>query len=156
VLHRVEAADTVAFLDFDREVLAPRYRSGEQAMALLVRAARLAGPRRRGGRILIQTFLPDHPVIHAALLADPGRIVEGERQRRHMLGLPPYGAYAELSGTGSDDFVASLDPPDGVLIAQDGDQYVVRAPDWMTLGATLNAGVRPPGSRLRIAVDPPR
>ena len=38
-LHRVEHADTVAFLDFDRELLAPRYRAGEQAMALLARAA---------------------------------------------------------------------------------------------------------------------
>ena len=43
VLHRVAAADVVAFLDFDREILAPRYRAGEQAMALLARAARLVG-----------------------------------------------------------------------------------------------------------------
>ena len=43
VLHRVDRADTVAFLDFDREVLAPRYRAAEQAFALLVRAARLVG-----------------------------------------------------------------------------------------------------------------
>ena len=30
VLHRVESADTVAFLDFDQELLAPRYRAGEE------------------------------------------------------------------------------------------------------------------------------
>ena len=69
VLHRVERADTVAFLDFDRELLAPRFRAGEQAMALLARAARLVGPRRRGGRILVQTFMPEHPVIRAAVLS---------------------------------------------------------------------------------------
>ena len=79
-LHRVEHADTVAFLDFDRELLAPRYRAGEQAMALLARAARLVGPRARGGRILVQTFLPDHIVLQAAVQADPGRLADGGTQ----------------------------------------------------------------------------
>ena len=155
-LHRVDRADTVAFLDFDRELLAPRYRAAEQALALLVRAARLVGPRDRGGRIIVQTFLPHHDVVQAALLADPGRIVGGEQERRRMLGLPPYGAYAEISGSGSDEFVAGLEPTPGVTIAGDGEQYVARADDWMELGRVLTAGERPPGSRLRIAVDPPR
>ena len=89
VLHRVATADVVAFLDFDREILAPRYRAGEQAMALLARAARLIGPRARGGRIVVQTFLPAHHVIRAAQLADPGRLAEHEAHSRRMLGLPP-------------------------------------------------------------------
>jgi primosomal protein N' (replication factor Y) (superfamily II helicase) len=155
-LHRLDRADTVVFLDFDRELLAPRYRAAEQAMALLVRAARLVGPRGRGGRILVQTFLPHHDVIQAALLADPGRIVEGERERRRMLGLPPYGAYAEISGAGSDEYVASLDPSPAVMVVGVDDRYVARADDWMELGLVLGSGERPVGSRLRIAVDPPR
>lgn len=155
-LHRVDRADTVAFLDFDREILAPRYRAGEQAMALLVRAARLVGPRAHGGRVLIQTFMPRHEVIQAALLADPGRMSAHERERRELLGLPPYGAYAELSGSGSDEFVDSIPPSEGVVIAGGGADYVARADDWMVLGRALGAGTRPPGSRLRIAVDPPR
>lgn len=155
-LHRVDRADTVAFLDFDRELLAPRYRAAEQAMALLVRAARLVGRRDAGGRLLVQTFVPDHEVIQAAVQADPGRLVEGERRRRQMLGLPPYGAYAEISGPGSDEFVASVVPADGVVIAGGNGDYVVRGGDWMSLGRALNTGVRPPGARLRIAVDPAR
>jgi primosomal protein N' (replication factor Y) len=155
-LHRVEHADTVAFLDFDRELLAPRYRAGEQAMALLARAARLVGPRQRGGRILVQTFLPMHPVVQAAVLADPGRLVDDERDRRRALALPPFAALAEISGAGSDEFVASLPPSEQVTVAGGGEHYVARAGDWLTLGAHLNEGVRPAGSRLRIAVDPPR
>ena len=157
VLHRVERADTVAFLDFDRELLAPRYRASEQAMALLVRAARLVGRRGTGGRILVQTFTPDHPVLLAAVRADPGRIVAGERASREMLGLPPYGALAEMSGAGVDEFVESLPTVDGVVVAADGDGgWIARAGDWMQLGEVLTAGTRPAGSRLRIAVDPPR
>jgi primosomal protein N' (replication factor Y) (superfamily II helicase) len=156
VLHRVGRADTVAFLDLDRELLAPRYRAAEQAMGLIVRAARLVGPRSRGGRVLLQTFLPQHDVVQAALLADPGRIVEHERAQRRMLGLPPYGALAEIGGVGSDEFVVSIPPVDGVVIVGGSGEYVARAGDWMTLGEAINAGVRPPNSRLRIAVDPPR
>ena len=155
-LHRVERADTVAFLDFDREVLAPRYRAAEQAMGLLVRAARLVGPRARGGRILVQTFIPHHEVIQAALLADPGRLTKRDRERRMMLGLPPFGAYGEISGTGSDEFVASIPPVDGVVIAGENGSYVARADDWLVLGRAINAGTRPTGARLRIAIDPNR
>lgn len=155
-LHRVSQADTVAFLDFDRELLSPRYRAGEQAMALLARAARLVGPRARGGRILIQTFSPRHEVVQAALFADPGRLADHERERRRMLQLPPYGAYAEISGSGSDEFVASLPTVAGVVVVGADESYVARADDWMTLGDVLSNGERPSGSRLRIAVDPPR
>ncbi len=45
VLHAGPVADTVVFLDFDQELHAPRYRAAEQAMWLLVRAARLLGGR---------------------------------------------------------------------------------------------------------------
>ena len=55
-----------------------------------------------------------------------------------------------------DQFVASIEPVEGVVIAGGGGEYVARADDWMLLGRTMSTGERPPGSRLRIAVDPPR
>jgi len=155
-LHRVEKADVVAFLDIDRELLAPRYRAGEQAMALVVRAARLVGPRAHGGRLLVQTFLPEHEVLRAIVAADPGLLASTERDRRAMLGLPPFAALAEISGAGSEWFVDSLAPDDDVTIVAVDNQYLVRATDWHTLGRVLATGVRAPGKRLRIAVDPPR
>ncbi len=80
VLHRGRHADVVAFLDLDAELLAPRYRAGEQAMALLARAARLVGGRAGGGRLLVQTFLPRHEVLQAVLYADPSRAAEGRTE----------------------------------------------------------------------------
>lgn len=154
VLHRVTAADTVAFLDFDSQLLAPRFRAAEQAMALLVRAARLVGRRDRGGRILLQTFLPDHDVVRAALLADPGLIVPGETVRRQMLGLPPFGAIAEISGKGADELVGAIAVDGEIAVGGGAGQYVLKAADPLVLGAAINEVERPPGSRLRIAVDP--
>jgi primosomal protein N' (replication factor Y) (superfamily II helicase) len=156
VLHRVHRADTVAFLDIDRELLAPRYRAAEQAMALLVRGARLTGPRAGGGRVLVQTFLPRHDVIRAALLADPGRLVAGELARRQLLELPPFGALASVTGSGSDEVVAALRSIPGVTVGGSAGDYLARAASWDVLGRALIAAPRPRGSRVRVVVDPPR
>ena len=62
VLHRVTQADVVAFLDIDIELLVPRYRAAEQALALLVRGARLTGPRReRPAAALARADVPSSP-----------------------------------------------------------------------------------------------
>jgi primosomal protein N' (replication factor Y) len=156
VLHRVARADVVAFLDFGRELLAPRYRAGEQAMALLVRAARLLGPRARGGRLLVQTFLPDHDVIRSALLADPSRTLAAERARRDELRLPPAVALAEVSGAGREELAARLREDATVSVGDLGASHLVRAADWERLGDALLAAKHDTGSRARIAVDPPR
>src|SRR5262249_50264780 len=140
VLHRVERADVVAFLDFDRELLAPRYRAAEQAMTLLVRAARLVGRRETGARILVQTFVPDHPVLRAALIPDPGRLADTERAARARFRLPPFGAYAEISGAGAAEYVDSVPRTGGVQVAADGvDGWLARAADWTALGTALTA-----------------
>ncbi len=146
VLHRVGSADVVAFLEFDSELLAPRFRSAEHALALVVRAGRI------GAEVLVQTFTPDHEVIRAAIHGDPSIVIDGERARRTALRLPPYAALARVSGEGADVFVAAL-ARTGLEVGGTGD-YLVRANDWTTLGEALNATERRAGSRIRIEVDP--
>ena len=72
-----------------------------------------------------------------------------------MLGFPPFGALASITGTGSSETVKQL-KSDVQVGGDESTGYVVRADDWMTLGKALNATERPKGSRLRIEVDPPR
>ncbi len=148
VLHRVRSADVVAFLEFDSEMLAPRFRAAEHALALIVRAGRIAP------EVLVQTFTPDHEVLRSAAGAAPDVLVDAERARRLLLGLPPYGALAAISGSGGDEFVRSLPAP--IEVGGSGDRWLARAGDWTTLGEALIAAPRPPGSRLRIEVDPAR
>ncbi|HEY4608026.1 MAG TPA: hypothetical protein VIH06_02455 [Ilumatobacteraceae bacterium] len=152
VLHRATGADVVAFLDLDAELLAPRYRAGEQAMALLIRAARLLGGRGGGGRMLVQTFLPRHEVLQAVLHADPSRFAKVEMARRQMLRLPPFAALAAVSGAGATEFADAT----GLEASSAGDVVLLRAPNWDDLGEAIARTPRPKGSRLRIAVDPPR
>jgi primosomal protein N' (replication factor Y) len=156
VLHRVAGAGAVAFLDFDQELLAPRYRAADAALGMLARAARLVGGRRESARILVQTRLPGHEVIDAAVHADPSRLAVVEAARRAALRFPPETAVAAVSGQAAAAFVAAL-PTDGTVevLGPANDRWLVRAPDHRALCDALAVTPRPPG-RLRVEVDPLR
>jgi len=156
VLHRVDRADVVVFLDLDQELLAPRQRAAEQAMALLARAARLLGPRADGGRLVLQTRQPDHEVVRAVVRADPALVAVAERDRRAALGAPPYGAEALVTGAGAPDFIAAFGRPTGVRVRGPVDDgWLLRADTHDPLLDALAATARP-AARLRIEVDPLR
>ena len=156
VLHRSRSAGVVAFLDLDAELLAPRYRAAEHAMALVARAARLLGGKAERGRLVLQTRLPRHEVVEAALHADPGRVAAAEAERREALRFPPTTALAVVSGAPAAAFVEQVRSQPGVEVLGPADGFwLVRAPDHRRLCDALAAVPRPPG-RLRVAVDPPR
>ena len=156
VLHLGRPFETVAFLELDQELLAPRFRAREQALALIARAARVTGSRTAGGRILLQTRLPEDPAVVAAFRADPAILARFERDRRQEIGLPPYGAIAVVSGKVAGEYMERLGNPLGVRVAPGpDDQFFLRAPDYDTLCDALASVKRPPG-RLRIDVDPVR
>lgn len=155
VLHRVGTAAVVVFLDFDQELAAPRYRASEQAMALLVRAARMLGPRSRSHRLVVQTRLPDHPVLQAALHADPSRLTIDERPLREALRFPPTAALALVSGQAAPGFVEALRGSRLEVLGGGEGPWLVRAQDHSELSDVLGGTHRPQG-RLRIEVDPLR
>ena len=157
-LYRIDSADVVAFLDFDQELMAPRYRAAEEALALLGMAGRLVAARGAPtpGRVVVQTTVPDHPAVDAALHGDPAAFAEVEAARRAELGWPPAMAAALVSHGAAEAFVKGLDASVGleVLGPVDG-RWIVRAPDHRTLCDSLASAPRPAG-RLRIEVDPLR
>lgn len=164
-LHRVPDATAVAFLEFDSELLAPRFRAAEQALALLARAGRLvAGSATAGrgdrapGRVAVQTRQPRHPALVAAVSADPGVLAAAESEVRRSLGLPPFSALAVVSGAAADAYGLALRDraPDGVEVQGPVDgSWSVRAPDHAML-CDLLASVARPAGRLRVEVDPVR
>jgi len=171
VLHRAPRVRVglVAYLELDQELLAPRARAAEQALWLLVRGARLLGGERGHGRLLLQTRLPDHEVVRAALTSDPQLVVDAERARRRLLGFPPFGGVAELSG--APDAVAAacdaLREVDGIdvlgPVARSGSTTSSRALVKSVSVAELCDALADPRvdaarglGRLRIDVDPRR
>ncbi|MFM8416036.1 MAG: hypothetical protein ACKOAT_00895, partial [Actinomycetota bacterium] len=103
VLHRVDRADAVVFLDLDSELLAARFRAGEQTLDLLAHGARLVAPSASGGggELVIQTTVPNHELISGLASGDLSAHFAAETARRQRLRLPPFGALAEMSGAGA-------------------------------------------------------
>lgn len=170
VLHRVAGpVGLVAYLELDQELLAPRARAAEQALWLLVRGARLLDPAStgEGGRLLLQTRLPEHEVVTAARRGDPMLVVAHEAPRRETLGFPPFGGLAELRGA-AEAVAAACEAlvSAGVTVlgpVSDGPsastRALVRAPSVGALcDALADPGVDAARSRgrLRIDVDPRR
>lgn len=161
VLHRVRETNLVAFLDLDASLLAPRYRASEETMALLARSARLLGGRARNSRLVLQTRVPNHEVVQAALHADPSKVAVVEGATRAALRLPPEVAMAEISGATAESFIESLRSQENIgqegieIIGPVRDRYLVRANDHQILCDALMRTPRPSG-RLRVAVDPTR
>lgn len=164
VLHRARAASLVVFLDLDADLAAPRLRAGERALAQLASAARLVGGRKRNGRIAIQTRVPEHEVVRAAVHADPSIATDAEMPRRERLRLPPARAVARVEGEGVHEFAdslraisAAIGPAGGPLelsLTATG-AYLVRAPSHESLCDALREA-RAAGASVRVEVDPLR
>ena len=156
VLHRVDRADVVVFLDFDQELLAVRQRAAEQAMAMISQAARLVGGRGSGGRVVVQTRQPEHEVILAAGRGDPSLVAVAERDRRRPLRLPPYGAQVSISGEGAAALIDTFGTVDGVQVRGPLDgRWLLRAESHNPILDRL-AEIERPAARVRIDVDPLR
>ena len=150
-----DAVDVVVFLDLDQELHAPQYRAAEQAMALLVRAARLVGGRDTG-RLVLQTRRPDHEVVRAIVAADPTIVSAAEATRRELLGFPPVRAMALVSGASAPVWIEALGSrPDVEVLGPDDGRWILRAGSHPVLCDAIASVPRPPG-RLRIDVDPLR
>ncbi len=165
VLHRVRRAAAVAFLDIDLHLLAPRLSATEESLALLVRSGRLVG--RRGGepgaRVMVQTRVPDHPVLASVARGEPAVVLADEVAMRHAAGLPPFSALALVSGTVAPAYADALtaradgDEADGtrVSVASLGDgRFLLEAPSHEPLCDLLRRTPRPSGRGLRVEVDP--
>ena len=160
VLHRVRRASAVAFLDIDLHLLAPRLSATEDTLALFVRAGRLVGGRASAvpsSRVLVQTRVPDHPVLDAVSLGQPAPVLADEVAVRRVAGLPPFVALAVLSGALAPAYAESFGLAAGASVSVSAladDRFLLRAPDHQTLCDLLAGVPRPSGRGLRVEVDP--
>ncbi len=158
VLHRVSDAGLVAFLDFDQELLAPRYRAAEEALALVVRASRLTGGRAdsSGGAVLLQTRMPDHEVCRSAVSGDPGSVQAAEAPRREILRMPPAAGVASVGGSAAPEWIERLGSPSAVEVQGPTDGWWLLRSDSTEELCDAGASVERPAGTLRLRVDPVR
>jgi primosomal protein N' (replication factor Y) len=75
----------------------PDERAAERTFQLLSQAVGRAGRGDRPGRALIQTYLPDHPVIAAVAGNDARSFYDAELEHRRMFNSPPFGRVIKLT-----------------------------------------------------------
>jgi primosomal protein N' (replication factor Y) len=80
----------VGVVNADTALHLPDFRAAERTFQLLVQVAGRTGRGSRGGRVLVQTFSPDHPAIQAAVRHDYSAFADRELPLRRMLGYPPF------------------------------------------------------------------
>jgi primosomal protein N' (replication factor Y) len=86
----------VGVVNADVALHVPDFRSAERTFQLLSQVAGRAGRGPRGGRVLVQTFSPDHPCIALAATHDYAGFVAGELTHRRGHNYPPYQRLARV------------------------------------------------------------
>ena len=70
--------------------------AAERVFQVLTQVAGRAGRSIRGGRVVLQTFQPEHPIIQAASGHDYAGFYQAELKGRRGLGYPPFGRLVRL------------------------------------------------------------
>ena len=86
----------VGVVSADIGLALPDYRAGERVFQLLTQVAGRAGRGVLGGKVVLQTYQPEHYVIQAAAEHDYAGFAARESEYRRELGYPPYRRLARI------------------------------------------------------------
>ncbi|MBS0411083.1 MAG: primosomal protein N' [Proteobacteria bacterium] len=177
--HNFPNLTLVGVVDADLGLRGGDLRAAERTYQLLAQVSGRAGRHERPGKALLQTWMPDHPVMQALQAGDRDGFVAIEMAEREAAGLPPFGRLAAVIASGPDPtalerFVTDLaaaapnaagvdvfgpaDPPFSLVRGLRRKRFLIRADRTVDLQAYLGAWkarVRVPSSvRMTIDVDP--
>jgi primosomal protein N' (replication factor Y) len=94
--HDFHRVTLVGVLSADQSLGLPDFRAGERTFQLLTQVAGRAGRGERPGRVVVQAFDPDHPILKLAQVQDYDAFYEREIRYRAALRYPPVAALVEL------------------------------------------------------------
>jgi primosomal protein N' (replication factor Y) (superfamily II helicase) len=100
--HHFPDLTLVGVVDADLGLGGGDLRAAERTFQLLYQVAGRAGREDRPGRVLIQTHLPEHPVMQALAVGDKDRFLAVELDERRVGEMPPFGRLAALIVAGGD------------------------------------------------------
>jgi primosomal protein N' (replication factor Y) len=107
--HNFPMLTLVGVVDADLGLAGGDLRATERTYQLLHQVAGRAGRAERPGRVILQTYQPDEPVIAALIAGDRDRFYLAEATAREAAGMPPFGRLAAVIVSGADgDQVARI------------------------------------------------
>jgi primosomal protein N' (replication factor Y) len=177
--HHFPMLTLVGVVDADLGLSGGDLRAAERTYQLLHQVAGRSGRAERPGRALLQTYMPEQPVMQALAAGDRDGFLAAEAAARRAAGLPPFGRLAALIVSAGDpeaaDFAARalsraapqlpgvdvLGPapaPLAILRGRHRRRLLVKAERGVNLQAVLRdwlGRVRIAGSvRLQVDIDP--
>ena len=93
----------VGVINADTALHLPDFRASERTFHLITQVAGRTGRGEKEGRVIVQTFSPDHPAILAASRHDYLQFVEKELPLREVLDYPPYSKMLRVVFRGPDE-----------------------------------------------------
>ena len=103
------AVTLVGVISADVALTLPDFRASERAFQLLTQVAGRAGRAAIPGRVIVQTFNPDHFCIQAAAAHDYAAFSAVELAARERYGYPPYRRLVKLLYTSHDRYTAQVE-----------------------------------------------
>ena len=177
--HHFPGLTLAGVVDADLALETTDPRAGERTWQMLAQVSGRAGRGERRGRAIVQTYMPDHPLMRALAAQDRDSFIAHESEIRERAMLPPFGRMAGIIISGEDRDQAArfahslavsrpqasdvqvLGPAPAPLAMVRGRhrfRYLVMCSRDVDIQAYLRewlSGVRPRGSlRLNIDVDP--
>jgi len=104
--HDFPGVRLVGVVNADLGLHLPDFRAAERTFQLLTQVAGRAGRGALPGRVILQTWTPDHYAIRPAATHDYERFYAEERTQRERLGYPPFGRLALVRVSGADESAA--------------------------------------------------
>ena len=101
--HHFPHLTLVGVVDADLGLSGGDLRASERTYQLLVQVSGRAGRATHPGRVLLQTYMPEHPVMQALLSGDAERFLAREAEERRAQRLPPFGRLAALIVSGANE-----------------------------------------------------
>ena len=105
--HHFPMLTLVGVVDADLGLDGGDLRAAERTYQLLYQVAGRAGRADRPGRVFLQTYLPDHPVMAAVVSGDSEAFLAREKEARKDAGMPPFGRLAAVIVSGQDERAVS-------------------------------------------------
>jgi primosomal protein N' (replication factor Y) len=95
--HDVKSVTAVGIIAADSILNLPDFRAAERVYALLTQAAGRAGRGDKPGKVIVQTYNPEHYAVQAGARQDYQSFYEAEIVYRKALCYPPYGQILKLT-----------------------------------------------------------
>lgn len=106
----------VGVISADTGMHLPDFRAAERSFQLLTQVAGRSGRGNEPGEVVVQTLLPDDPVLRAAAEQDFATFAAAELAERRQAGFPPFGRLVLVRWRGADEEAVEAAARDGVKL----------------------------------------